>query len=261
MSDPDQAIIDQSDLRKYRTELPNLYDDSDLDVYEFRLLAHYKRVGTCTEGLETTARKCKMSEGKASEVRQALAEKGFISLKRVSMDAGRYRFIVTVSDRWIENFARYSGFTVEEIAAQLKRVSPSRGEASPSHSEASPSRGEGKKELIKKEPIKKLTTTAGAGKVFVAYENEIGAITAMTADALKDAEQIYSADWVVDAISEAALNNKRNWRYCEAILKRWKVEGRQARRQPKTDARTKSNPAASINQDIIRKVAQNAKTR
>ena len=55
--DEQQEIHDDSDLRKYRIELPNLYDDSDLDVYEFRLLAHYKRVGRCTEGSKATGKK------------------------------------------------------------------------------------------------------------------------------------------------------------------------------------------------------------
>lgn len=148
MSD-EQLISDPSDLKKYRTELPNLYDDAGLDVYEFRLLAHYKRVGKCTEGLPTTAKKCNMSEGKASETRQALADKGWISLQKVNMDKGRYRFIVTVIDRWVENFARYSGLSVEEIAEQVKNASASPRESIPSPHEASPSPREGKKELIK----------------------------------------------------------------------------------------------------------------
>ena len=145
----EQIISDPSDLKKYRTELPNLYDDAELDVYQFRLLAHYKRVGRCTEGLETTAKKCGMSEGKASETRAALADKGWIALQRVSMDKGRYRYIVTVNDRWIENFAKYSGLTVEEIAEQIKNASPSPREPIPSPREASPSPREGKKELLK----------------------------------------------------------------------------------------------------------------
>ena len=71
-------IQDDSDLRKYRIELPNLYDDSDLDPYEFRLLAHYKRVGTCTESTKTTAKKCKMSPRQVSSKRQVLRKSGFI---------------------------------------------------------------------------------------------------------------------------------------------------------------------------------------
>lgn len=148
MSD-EQIISDPSDLKKYRTELPNLYDDAGLDVYEFRLLAHYKRVGKCTEGLPTTAKKCRMSEGKASETRQSLADKKWISLQKVPMDKGRYRFIVTVNDRWIENFAKYSGLSVDDIAEQVKKASPSPRESIPSPREASPSPREGKKELIK----------------------------------------------------------------------------------------------------------------
>lgn len=145
----EQIISDPSDLKKYRTELPNLYDDAELDVYEFRLLAHYKRVGKCTEGLETTAVKCKFSEGKASEARQSLADKGWIKLQRVAMDKGRYRFIVTVVDCWIENFAQYSGLSIAEIAEQIKKASPSPHEGIPSPREASPSPREGKKELLK----------------------------------------------------------------------------------------------------------------
>lgn len=147
----EQVIRDPSDLRKYRTELPNLVDDSGLDVYEFRLLAHYKRVGTCTESLETTAAKCKLSEGKASEARQSLADKGWINLERVTMDAGRYRYIVTVKDRWVENFAKYSGLSEAEIAEQVNRASASPREGSPSPHEASPSPRE-----VKNKPIKKL---------------------------------------------------------------------------------------------------------
>jgi DNA replication protein len=62
--------------------------------------------------------------------------------------------------------------------------------------------------------------------IFRLYEENIGPLTPLIADALKDAEESYSAAWVADAIDLAVRNNKRSWRYCEAILKRWKEEGR-----------------------------------
>ncbi len=62
--------------------------------------------------------------------------------------------------------------------------------------------------------------------IFRLYEENIGALTPLIADALKDAEETYSAEWAADAIGLAVKNNKRSWRYCEAILKRWKEEGR-----------------------------------
>ena len=61
--------------------------------------------------------------------------------------------------------------------------------------------------------------------VFKLYEENIGPLTPLIADALKDAEELYYADWIADAIELAVKNNKRNWKYCEAILKRWKEEG------------------------------------
>lgn len=66
--------------------------------------------------------------------------------------------------------------------------------------------------------------------VFVLYEQNIGPLTPLMADALKDAEATYSAEWVEEALAEAVKRNKRNWKYTEAILKRWKEEGRHARK-------------------------------
>jgi DnaD/phage-associated family protein len=76
--------------------------------------------------------------------------------------------------------------------------------------------------------------------VFKLYEENIGALTPLIADALKDAEEMYPAEWIAEAIELAVKNNKRNWKYCEAILKRWKEEGRaekQDRRNAEEDRR------------------------
>ncbi len=62
--------------------------------------------------------------------------------------------------------------------------------------------------------------------IFRLYEENIGPLTPLIADALKDAEETYSPEWIADTIDLAVRNNKRSWRYCEAILKRWKEEGR-----------------------------------
>jgi len=76
--------------------------------------------------------------------------------------------------------------------------------------------------------------------VFKLYEENIGPLTPLIADALKDAEEIYQPEWIAEAIELAVKNNKRNWKYCEAILKRWKEEGRaekQDRRDTEKDRR------------------------
>jgi len=74
--------------------------------------------------------------------------------------------------------------------------------------------------------------------VFKLYEENIGPLTPLIADALKDAEELYQADWIADAIKLAVTNNKRNWKYCEAILKRWKEEGRAEKQDRRDDKKS-----------------------
>ena len=70
---------------------------------------------------------------------------------------------------------------------------------------------------------------------FKAYEENIGPLTPMVADAIKDAEAAYPAEWVLEAIGLAVRNNKRSWSYCEAILRRWKEEGRGKKQNRRDD--------------------------
>jgi hypothetical protein len=76
--------------------IPNMYDDADLTVYEFRLLIHYRRVGNCYESLRTTAKKCNIGKSTVERARKSLAEKGWITLE-VS-DQGTT--LITVIDKW-----------------------------------------------------------------------------------------------------------------------------------------------------------------
>ena len=61
--------------------------------------------------------------------------------------------------------------------------------------------------------------------LFKLYEENIGPLTPRIADTLKDAEETYSQEWVVEALEIAVKKNIRNWKYVEAILKRWKEKG------------------------------------
>ena len=71
--------------------------------------------------------------------------------------------------------------------------------------------------------------------IFRLYEENIGPLTPLIADALKDAEETYSGEWIAETIELAVKHNKRSWKYCEAILKRWKEEGR-GEKQDRRDA-------------------------
>ena len=78
------------------TILPNMYDDADLSVYEFRLLVHYRRVGTTYEATRTTAKKCHMGLASVVRGRRVLADKGWITLGENDMGTIQ----IEVVDRW-----------------------------------------------------------------------------------------------------------------------------------------------------------------
>ncbi|HXF83833.1 MAG TPA: DnaD domain protein [Anaerolineales bacterium] len=90
--------------------------------------------------------------------------------------------------------------------------------------------------------------------VFKLYEENIGPLTPLLADALKDAEELYPAEWIADAIALAVKNNKRNWKYCEAVLKHWKNEGRHGKKDQQNSLQgseryTKSEFAEYLDRD------------
>ena len=62
--------------------------------------------------------------------------------------------------------------------------------------------------------------------VFEMYEQHIGMMSPMIADALLEAEDMYPEAWIEDAISEAVENNARSWRYISRILERWERDGK-----------------------------------
>jgi len=80
-----------------------------------------------------------------------------------------------------------------------------------------------------------MTTPLNRPNVFTLYEENIGPLTPLIADALKDAEREVPEDWIADAIQLAVTNNKRSWAYCLAILKRWKDEGRAEKQNRRDD--------------------------
>jgi DnaD/phage-associated family protein len=74
--------------------------------------------------------------------------------------------------------------------------------------------------------------------VFKLYEENIGPLTPLIADMLKEAEELYRAEWFEEAFAIAVKNNKRNWKYVEAILKRWKEEGRHGQKDQQSSGKS-----------------------
>jgi DnaD/phage-associated family protein len=84
----------------------------------------------------------------------------------------------------------------------------------------------GKLKLPNIEAIKPVFLPADQKDIFCIYEENIGLLTPMVAEELKDALMQYSEEWIRDAIREAVYANKRNWRYISRILERWLSEGK-----------------------------------
>lgn len=102
-----------TDKHRYFMMIPFMAAD-DLDIFEFRLLAHYTRIcflmGECLQGARAIQKATKISLGMITRTRKTLEAKGYIC---VSMPDGKSRnrgeaAAVTVVDRWQENTARYA---------------------------------------------------------------------------------------------------------------------------------------------------------
>jgi len=65
--------------------------------------------------------------------------------------------------------------------------------------------------------------------IFNLYEQNIGPLTPILAERLREAEASYPAIWIEDAIRIAVENNVRKWSYIQAILDGWQRQGRDVR--------------------------------
>ncbi|MCE5259229.1 MAG: DnaD domain protein [Chloroflexi bacterium] len=62
--------------------------------------------------------------------------------------------------------------------------------------------------------------------IFTLYEENIGLLTPLISEQLLEASKTYPDNWIREAFQIAVERNVRNWRYIEAILKRWSISGR-----------------------------------
>jgi len=62
--------------------------------------------------------------------------------------------------------------------------------------------------------------------VFTLYEQNIGALTPLIADRLRDLSDEVGEAWIVEAVELAVKSNVRKLSYIEGIINRWQQEGR-----------------------------------
>ncbi len=107
--------------RSYFSMMPHIADD-ELDVYEYRLYGHYRRVcgeanRPCVEKVRGTAQKLGIALGTVVQARARLAEKGFIRLHRLRCGSVE-RVDVTLAEIWPRNMLRYA------VSPHERAVSP-----------------------------------------------------------------------------------------------------------------------------------------
>ena len=76
------------------------------------------------------------------------------------------------------------------------------------------------------EPFGEPELPDAKSNIFILYEENVGMVTPLLAEQLKEAEKTYPQEWVTEAFKIAASENKWRWRYISGILRRWANEGR-----------------------------------
>jgi DNA replication protein len=80
---------------------------------------------------------------------------------------------------------------------------------------------------VQLEPLRREEPEAGPrANIFELYEANIGLLSPILADELREAENTYPAEWIEEAFRAAVASNVRKWRYVRAILERWATEGK-----------------------------------
>lgn len=80
-------------------------------------------------------------------------------------------------------------------------------------------------DLELKEERGKSTKENMEGEIYRMYENNIGAITEISAQIIGEMIDTYPADWIKAAFTEAVKNNARKLSYIKQTLSNWKANG------------------------------------
>ncbi|MCL2149855.1 MAG: DnaD domain protein [Dehalococcoidia bacterium] len=93
----------------------------------------------------------------------------------------------------------------------------------------------GELKLLGANAVKPAPTIPAYPNIFTLYEENIGLLTPMIAEELRDALNTYPEEWLREALREAVSLNKRSWRYIQRILEHWVAEGKKNYGTHRTD--------------------------
>jgi len=185
--------------------LPQMRDIAEIKVVLHFIWAHHRHtrhVIARNELLtdETLVQSLAMVEDNVEEALdyglQRAVEHGILLYTRLEKDDGSHRLYFLNSERGRQALARIEEGEIGVIATSGLEVAP---------------------------PQKRPN-------IFELYEDNIGLISPILADELKDAEATYPQEWVEDAFKVAVDNNVRKWSYIRAVLERMATSGREETR-------------------------------
>lgn len=210
-------VKDESSDRKYFTITPRIVKALSRNAHDFAVWDTIKDIagenGECILNTEQIAILSGVSTGQVSKSRRYWLKLGFLK-GEMRRDPGFTQSVwhLTVPDIWRKNVEWCEKYPkiADRLAFRQAHKSLHTVKASPS-------------ETKKNNPLK---------NAFQIYEENIGPLTPIIADALNDDIKTYTEDWVKDAIQESAVSNKRGLKYIEAILKGRKERGGSTEKKP-----------------------------
>lgn len=112
MSEAAMFVTDDGDLRKYRTETPNIVCDLGLGPHAGWLYIHLKRIagdsGVCWRGTRSLAEVTGMSVGAVSQAKKELKKHGLIAVDEGDRTKGEADEI-RIANVWRRNFRHFDG--------------------------------------------------------------------------------------------------------------------------------------------------------
>jgi DNA replication protein len=75
-------------------------------------------------------------------------------------------------------------------------------------------------------PAPPVVLPARRPTIYELYEQNIGLLTPLLVEELREAAETYPPEWIEEAFREAVGYNRRHWRYVRRILENWATQGR-----------------------------------
>jgi DnaD/phage-associated family protein len=211
----------------FKSELKDI-DGTALKVWIFLALSINRNTEEAHPGVRTISAACDLAQNTVTAAIKKLEGRGLLTVNREDKKYNIYRipeFVSANSKSASKNEAIQQTASIDEQTASI----PGQSASVESESASIALRLNQINQSNQRE--QEYTTTRGNfGEVFKAYEAEIGLLTPHIRDSINDYLDALHipAGWIIESFHIAAENSKHNWAYCQAILKRWSVEGKTA---------------------------------